>query len=130
MTANGYSVAALAYLGDCVLELTTRAYLVKQGISDAGSLNAKALSFVKAGAQSAAMDRLEEILTEEEAAWFRRGRNYSNSSVPKNASPRDYRRATGMEVLFASLYVEGRNDRINELFEIAYQTNIKTEDLQ
>ncbi len=130
MTANGYSVAALAYLGDCVLELTTRAYLVKQGISDAGTLNSMALSFVKAGAQSAAMDRLETVLTEEEAAWFRRGRNHSNSAVPKSASPRDYRRATGMEVLFASLYVEGRTDRINELFDIAYQINDKTGDLK
>lgn len=129
MTANGYSVAALAYLGDCVLELTTRAYLVKQGISDAGTLNAKALSFVKAGAQSAAMDRLEGVLTEEEAAWFRRGRNYSNTAVPKSASPRDYRRATGMEVLFASLYVEGRTERIDELFAIAYQINDKSGDM-
>ena len=129
MTANGYSVAALAYLGDCVLELTTRAYLVKQGISDAGTLNEKALSFVKAGAQSAAMDRLEGVLTEEEAAWFRRGRNHSNTAVPKSASPRDYRRATGMEVLFASLYVEGRTERIDELFAIAYQINDKTGDL-
>lgn len=130
MTANGYSVAALAYLGDCVLELTTRAYLVKQGISDAGTLNAKALSFVKAGAQSAAMDRLEAVLSEQEAAWFRRGRNHSKLAVPKSANPRDYRRATGMEVLFASLYVEGQTERIDELFSVAYQINDKTEDLE
>lgn len=129
MTANSYSVAALAYLGDCVLELTTRAYLVRQGISDAGTLNAKALSFVRAGAQSAAMDRLEGVLTEEEASWFRRGRNHSNSAVPKSSTPREYRRATGMEVLFAALYIEGRTDRIDELFGIAYEIDNKTGDL-
>ena len=120
MTANGYSVAALAYLGDAVLELEVRKHLVASGITDAGGLNKRALDFVSARSQSAAVDRLMPNLTEEEEAWFRRGRNYSAPSVPKSANPRDYRRATGMEVLFASLYVEGRRERIDALFDIAY----------
>ncbi len=120
MTANGYSVAALAYLGDCVIELLVRRYLVESGLSDAGSLNSRALGFVSARAQSAAMDRLLPALTEEEDGWFRRGRNHTGAAVPKSSNPRDYRRATGMEVLFASLYVEGRTDRLDELFRAAY----------
>ena len=120
MTANGFSAAALAYLGDSVLELCVRRHLVESGISDAGTLNARALDFVRAGAQSEAMDRILPCLTEEEDGWFKRGRNHTGAAVPKSSNPRDYRRATGMEVLFASLYVEGRTDRINELFKIAY----------
>ena len=120
MTANGYSVAALAYLGDVVIELCVRRYRVESGIPDAGTLNAKALGFVSAHAQSAAVDRLMPVLTEEEEGWFKRGRNHTGAAVPKSSNPRDYRRATGMEVLFASLYVEGRTDRLDELFHIAY----------
>lgn len=119
MTANGFSAAALAYLGDCVLELLVRRRLVLEGISDAGKLNARALEFVRAGAQSAAMRNVEPHLTEEELAFFKRGRNHT-APVPKNAAVSDYRRATGMEVLFASLYLEGRAERLDELFEIAY----------
>ena len=120
MTANGYSVAALAYLGDVVIELCVRRHLVESGISDAGTLNSRALGFVSARAQSAAVDRLLPVLTEEEEGWFKRGRNHTGAAVPKSAGPREYRRATGMEVLFASLYVEGRAERLDELFRIAY----------
>ena len=120
MTANGYSVAALAYLGDVVIELCVRRYLVESGISDAGTLNSRALGFVSARAQSEAVERLLPVLTEEEDGWFRRGRNHTGAAVPKSSNPRDYRRATGMEVLFASLYVEGRTDRLDELFRAAY----------
>lgn len=121
MTANSYSVPALAYLGDVVFELCVRRYLVESGIPDAGTLNSRALGFVSAHAQSVAMDRLFPVLTEEEEAWFKRGRNHNVSSVPKSASPGEYHRATGMEVLFASLYVEGRVDRLDELFRIAFK---------
>ena len=120
MTANGYSVAALAYLGDVVIELCVRRYLVESGISDAGTLNSRALGFVSARSQSEAVERLLPVLTEEEEGWFRRGRNHTGAAVPKSSNPRDYRRATGMEVLFASLYVEGRTDRLDELFRAAY----------
>ena len=113
--------AALAYLGDSVIELLVRRFLVESGISDAGTLNSRALEFVRAGAQSEAMERIIPILTDEETAWFKRGRNHTSASVPKSSNPRDYRRATGMEVLFASLYVEGRVDRAEELFKIAYK---------
>ena len=120
MTANGYSVAALAYLGDVVIELCVRRYLVESGISDAGTLNSRALGFVSARAQSEAVERLLPVLTEEEEGWFKRGRNHTGAAVPKSSNPRDYRRATGMEVLFASLYVEVRTDRLDELFRTAY----------
>ena len=114
------SAAALAYLGDCVLELRVRRYLVECGLSTSAHLNAAALEFVRAGEQAEAMQRLLPILNEEEAAYFRRGRNLGHTSVPKRATVAQYRAATGMETLFGYLHLAGQEARIDELFRIGY----------
>ena len=112
---------ALAYLGDCVFEMCVRAYLVSEvGLSTSAHLNRKARDFVCATEQSKAMDVIEPILTEEELAVFKRGRNMGHTAVPKSASVREYRRATGMEVLFAYLFLSEREDRLRELFRIGF----------
>ncbi len=117
---NTYSTASLAYLGDCVLELCVRQYLVKRGLSSSASLNKKALEFVRATAQAEAMKRLLPHLTEEEEAVFRRGRNVGHTNTPKSATVAEYRAATGMEALFGWLHLAERRDRIDELFLLAY----------
>ena len=115
------SVPALAYLGDCVIELCVRRYLVtEQGLSTSAHLNAAALDYVRAPAQAEAMQRILPLLTEEESAYFRRGRNMGHSNVPKRATVSQYRAATGMEVLFGFLHLTGQNARIEELFAQAY----------
>ena len=114
------STQALAYLGDCVLEMQVREHLVCKGLSTSGHLNEAALSFVRASAQAEAMKKLLPVLSEEEEAYFRRGRNLGHSSVPKNATVSDYRTATGMEALFGFLHLSGRRERIAELFALAY----------
>ena len=114
------STQALAYLGDCVLEMQVREHLVNTGLSTSGHLNEAALSFVRASAQAEAMKKLLPVLSEEEEAYFRRGRNLGHSSVPKNATVSDYRTATGMEALFGFLHLAGRGERIAELFRLAY----------
>ena len=115
------SVPALAYLGDCVIELCVRRYLVtEQGLSTSAHLNAAALDYVRAPAQAEAMQRILPHLTEEEAAYFRRGRNMGHSSVPKRATVSQYRAATGMEVLFGYLHLTGQVARVEELFALAY----------
>ncbi len=124
MNVNEMSPSALAYLGDSVLELITRTTLVKRGLADAGRMNAIALQFVKASSQSEAFDRMEPHLTEDELAWFKRGRNNHTMSKPKNATAADYRKATGLEVMFAYLYLTEQNNRMQELFEIGFQTNL------
>ena len=119
---------ALAYLGDSVLEVCVRTYLVSElGLSTSAHLNRHALKFVCAAAQSQAMDLLEPILTEEEAAVFKRGRNMGHGNVPKNASVKDYRRATGMEVLFGYLSLTGQDERLHTLFRIGYGLDAVTE---
>ena len=81
------SVAALAYLGDSILEVCVRTYLVSErGISSSAKLNRAALSFVTATAQSEAVRRIEPHLTEEEAGYYHRGRNSGQGHIPKSAS--------------------------------------------
>ncbi len=114
------STPALAYLGDCVLELCVRTHLIETGLSTSAHLNAAALDFVRAPAQAEAMKRILPLLTEEEDAYFRRGRNMGHSNVPKRASVSEYRAATGMETLFGYLQVTDQADRIQALFRAAY----------
>ncbi len=117
---NEIATPALAYLGDCVLELRVREHLVARGLSKSAHLNDEALGFVRASAQAAAMKRLLPLLDEEETRCFLRGRNSSHIHVPKSATVEDYRAATGMEVLFGYLHLSGREARIDELFRAAY----------
>ncbi len=114
------STAALAYLGDSVLELYVRRTLVARGYGSSKSLNAHARHFVSAPAQAAAMERLLPHLTADEEAIFKRGRNIGHTRTPKNATVAEYRAATGMEVLFGYLFAAGNEIRLTELFKIGY----------
>lgn len=114
------STAALAYYGDCVIELSVREHLVECGYSSSARLNSAALDFVRAPKQAEAMKNILPVLTEEEEAIFKRGRNMGHSSTPKAATVAEYRSATGMEVLFGWLKLSGRDARIAELFRIGY----------
>ena len=121
MELSDITTPALAYLGDSVLEVCVRTYLtVERGLSTSAHLNRASLDFVRASAQSEAVGRMEPYLTEAEAAVYRRGRNMGHGNVPKSASVAEYRRATGMEVLFGYLHVTGQTERINYLFRLGY----------
>ncbi len=122
MDIKAVSTEALAYLGDSVLEIRVREKLVRSGISGSGNLNRASLSYVKASEQAAAMQTIIPLLTEEESLIYKRGRNMSGGNVPKSATMSEYRTATGMEVLFGYLYLLGREERINVLFEKAYES--------
>ena len=120
-----YSAQALAYLGDSVIEVWVRTQLVKSGLSGSRELNASALDYVTAPRQAAAMKKILDVLTEDEAAIFRRGRNLGHTNLPKNATASEYRSATGMEALMGWLYLGERQDRIEELLSAAYSENGK-----
>ena len=114
------SSQALAYLGDSVLELCVREHLLRAGLSTAAHLNAASRNFVTATAQAQAMGRILPLLTEQEAAVYRRGRNNVHANIPKKATMAEYRAATGMECLFAYLHLSENQARIDELFALAY----------
>ena len=119
-TLNTYSTAALAYLGDSVMEICVRERLVKQGLASSATLNKRALDFVRASAQAEAMKNILPLLTDEENAVFHRGRNVGHTNTPKSSTVAEYRMATGMEALFGYLHLAGRQERISELFDAAY----------
>lgn len=110
-----YSPLTLAYLGDCVYELLVREMLVRKGNKPNGKLHGEATKFVSSKGQSEAFLKIEHILTEEEIAVFKRGRN-AHSVPNKNNDADEYRRATGLETLFGYLRLCGDDDRIEELF--------------
>lgn len=125
INANQYSPLVLSYLGDSVLEVMVRELLVKKGNSPVGSLNEKAKLFIKATSQSHAVDILLEHLSEDETDIYKRGRN-AKSKAPKSAGVADYKRSTGMECLFGYLYLKGENERMKQLFNIAYADVIES----
>ena len=114
------TVAALAYLGDSVLESLIRERLILMGFEKSSSLNKEALNYVTAKNQAIAFSNIEGILTEKEADIFRRGKNSSHLNVPKSASPKEYKIATGFEAIFGYLRLEKNEERILELFFLAF----------
>ena len=114
------SPLVLAYIGDAVYEMLARTRVVALGNSPVNKMNAKAKKIVNAKSQCDAYFKMAEVLTDEEAAVFRRGRNATSYTRPKNMDINDYRHATGLEALFGYLYLSGKQDRITELFELVY----------
>ena len=112
------STLGLAHLGDGVFELMVRSWLCLHGKATNKGLHKATVKYVAAPAQAAAAEKIIPLLTEEEGDVFRRGRNTSPHSVPKAASRADYQTATALEALFGWLYLQGRTERINQLFEL------------
>ena len=110
------SPLTLAFLGDAVFELMVRERMVQKGNAPVNKLHKQTVKMVCATAQSRAIEVLMPILTEEETAIYKRGRNTHNN-VPKNADPAEYRAATGLETVFGFLHVKGDTNRARELFE-------------
>lgn len=115
-TLLGLSSLGLAHLGDSVFEIMVRAWLCLGGKSRVKDLHRATVRYVAAPAQAARFARIAPLLDEEETAVFRRGRNTAPHSVPKAASRGEYQTATGLEALFGWLYLQGRTDRLNQLF--------------
>lgn len=111
------SPLTLAFLGDAVYELFVREGLVRAANRPANALHGMAVRQVKASAQAAAAVLLLPLLDEEELAVYKRGRNAHPGHIPKNASRSDYHAATGFEALVGYLYLQGRLQRLRELFQ-------------
>ena len=114
---NAISNLGLAHMGDCVFEILCRGYLCARGGKNVGNLHRDTIRMVKASSQAAFVDKLLPLLTEEELAYYRRGKNSHVHAVPKSCSAAEYAKATGLEALFGALYLAGETDRINELFK-------------
>lgn len=113
---NKMSALALAHMGDAVFELQVRTMLCTGGMCVNGNLHRETVARVCAPAQATFADRILPILTEEEMAVYKRGRNAHVHAIPKNATASQYGKATGVEALFGWLHLMGRQGRIEELF--------------
>ena len=109
---------SLAFMGDGVLELLVRQHLVERSRLLPGKLHAEAVRYVSARSQFLEMKLLEPMLTEEELAVFRRGKNANKATVAKHASVEEYRTSTGFECRLGWLYLKGRNARSTELMDV------------
>lgn len=110
--AKMYSPLTLAYIGDGVYELIVRTYLVTKANIQVNKLHRMASGMVKAETQSNIIANIEELLTQEEMAVYKRGRNAKSFTSAKNATIADYRRATGFEALVGFLYLNGDYERL------------------
>lgn len=119
--ANEYSPLTLAFVGDGVYDLLVREYLVSQANRPVGELNRLKVEIVCCKAQAQTAKKLMPMLTDEEVAVYKRGRNATTNSTPKNSSKADYHSATGLEALFGYLYMKGDTQRIKELFAVVIE---------
>ena len=112
------SSIGLAHLGDAVYELLVRTYLCAHGKATGKGLHRATVELVRAPAQAEAAEKILAMLTEEDQAVFRRGRNANVHSIPQNASRAQYQQATALEALVGWLYLRGEKARIEELFAV------------
>ncbi len=111
------SSIGLAHMGDAVYEILVRTWLCAHGKATGKGLHRATVSLVCAPRQAELSQIILPLLTEEEQSVFRRGRNANVHSIPVHASRAEYQQATALEALFGYLYLLGRKDRINQLFD-------------
>lgn len=120
--AKECSPLVLAYIGDCVFDLIIKTMAAGRGNRPVHKLHEETSRYVQASAQSFMMRSMQEHLTEEEHAIYRRGRNSRTVSPAKNQSITDYRRATGFEALIGYLYLRREYERLTELVALSLES--------
>lgn len=115
---NKISMLGLAHVGDAVYELLYRSRLCVEGHTNVTEMHRLTVSFVNAPAQAEAAQKIIPFLTDEESSVYKRGRNTKVNSVPHHSDISQYHAATGLEALFGWLYLQGKTDRIQKLFDI------------
>ena len=112
---KSYSPLTLAYIGDSVYDLVIKTTITWKGNAPVNKLHKKVTSIVKATAQAEHYHMIENMLTEEEMAVYKRGRNAKSFTSAKNAGVVEYRTATGLEALIGYMYLTGKTERIMEI---------------
>ena len=112
-----YSPLALAFLGDGVYSLIVRTMVISKGNRQAEKLHNDTRKYVSAQAQARIGDAIQELLTEEEARIYRRGRNANPYHHAKNATLEEYLKATALETLCGYLYLKDETARFLELLK-------------
>ena len=115
---DAISNLGLAHMGDCVYEMLVRAYLCAQGNKTVAQLHKLTITMVKATYQAEFVDKMLPLLNEDEMTYYRRGKKSHVHAVPKSATPAQYAKATGLEAMFGYLFLSGKKERANEIFNL------------
>ena len=118
---NEYSPLALAFIGDSVFDLVIKSVIVEKANCQVNKLQNKTSKIVRATTQALIADALKDVLTEEEANIYRRGRNAKPYTKAKNASYSEYCKATGLEALVGYLYLKGDTERLVSLIKLGLE---------
>ena len=115
-----YNGETLAYVGDAIYELRIREYILSTGYQDVNKLHKYAVKFTSGENQAKIIDYLikENLVTEEELSYFKRGRNSSHSKNRRSISVISYKKATGFEAMIGYLYLENKKERLDEILDI------------
>ena len=124
---SSMNLLVLAYLGDSVYELYVRKYLVSINIGKVNDLQKEAVKYVSARAQESFLLKMinENYLSDEEKDIVRRAKNHKNNHKPKYSSIITYKNATGLESLIGYLYLNNKNDRINDIMDYIMRSYVK-----
>lgn len=117
----------LAFIGDAVLEVMAREYVVMDlKIVKPNALHIWAIDYVSAASQAQFIDYAlqENVFTEEELTFYRRGKNARDTRVLKNTGPSTHRKSTGFEAILGHLYLNKDETRLKQIFHI-YETFVK-----
>ncbi|MBQ7639271.1 MAG: ribonuclease III [Clostridia bacterium] len=115
---NDLNGVTLAFMGDSVYELMARSLILSENSGKIGDLHKLTVAFSNASFQARAAKLVQPLLSEEETAVFKRGRNSHPGHTPKNKTAADYHLATALEALFGWLYIKNETERLSELFGI------------
>ncbi|MDD4643252.1 MAG: ribonuclease III domain-containing protein [Erysipelotrichaceae bacterium] len=115
--------ATLAFIGDALMTLKVREYLVNHGYTNTKQLQEMSIEYVSARAQANFMMVIIDKLTTEEMLIYKRGRNHKSNTIPKNADVNQYRMATGLEALWGYWHLIGEYKRIDQMFRLMTEKN-------
>ena len=126
MNYREMSGGTLAYLGDGVISLLVREYLISLGLTKSKQLQETSVAFVSAKGQALFLDCLLQanLLNEEELMIYKRGRNHKSETIPKHTDVITYRKATGLEALFGYWHLSSNTERLKQIFEL-WRDNVR-----
>lgn len=115
--ASNLNALILAYLGDSIYEQAVRVHIIKNNLAKPNELHRRATKYVSAKAQAATLAQLveQDLLTDEEQMMMKRGRNMKSTTKAKNTDVLTYRHATGFEAVLGYLYLDGQQQRLEQL---------------
>lgn len=110
----------LAYLGDAVMSLQVREYLIDKGLVNPKKLLEASIHFVSAKSQAEFMKLIleEELLSDQEFKIYRRAYNHKFTSKAKNVDFMAYKYATGLEALWGYWYQQNQVERLEQMWDI------------